>query len=146
MADARIRMAYLRTLNRFTAGVGSTLPAGSIARTLKTCLPGLRRLYFFGDLQVLNGFRSSLHWKVEPASFETNLNLTVRLWVRPGGPLVIVVCGGVLSFLPFALPLFLFLFLLPLSFALPPVPRPPPGGCGVGAEVVDCAISEVPDA
>ena len=134
--------AYLRTLNRFTAGVGSTLPAGSIARTLKTCLPGFRRVSFFGDRHPLNGLRSSLHWKVDPASLETNLNLTVRLWVRPGRPLVIVVWGGVLSFFPFALPLFLFLTSLVFSL-VPPVP---PSSFGAGADVVASVSSEVPEA
>ena len=70
--------ASSRTLNFFTAGVGSVLPAASIARTLKTCLPGFSPLYFFGERQVLNGLRSSLHWKVEPASVEVNLNFAVR--------------------------------------------------------------------
>ena len=78
----------------------------------------------------------------------TNLNTAVRLWVRPGGPLVIVVWGGVLSFLP--LPLFLFLFLLPFRRPPPPVvpppPVPPPSSFGVGAVVVANASSDVPDA
>ena len=78
-------------MNFFVAGLGSALPALSIARTLKTCLPGFSFLYFFGDLHGLNGFLSSLHSKVEPASLEENLNLTVVAWVFALGPLVILV-------------------------------------------------------
>ena len=70
-------------MNFLFAGVGSTLPASSIARTLKTCLPGFSFLYFFGDLHGLNGFLSSLHSKLEPASLEENLNLAVVALVLP---------------------------------------------------------------
>jgi len=35
---------YFLIVHAHFAGVGSALPAGSVARTLKTCLPGFRRL------------------------------------------------------------------------------------------------------
>ena len=106
------------TRNCRVAGVLSRLPAASIARTSKTCLPGFRRLYFFGERQGLNGFLSSLHWKVEPASLETNLNVAVRPLTFF---LTIVVSGRglVLAPLPFSFPLG-----VSFSFFSPP-PLPP---------------------
>ncbi len=78
-------------MNFLLAGVGSTLPATSTARTLKTCLPGFSFLYVFGDLHRLNDFLSSLHSKLEPFSLEENLNLAVVAWILALGPLVILV-------------------------------------------------------
>ena len=65
--------------SRFTrqpkrAGVGSTLPKRSIARTLKTCLPGLTAA-LVGVRQARHGFLSTLHWKCDCASVEAKRNL-----------------------------------------------------------------------
>ena len=51
----------LQILNFFLAGVASTLPEASTARTLNLCLPSESFLYFFGELQDLNLRLSSLH-------------------------------------------------------------------------------------
>ena len=60
------------TLNLSLASVGSVLPAGSVARTFRVCLPGLT-WKVLRVAQALNFLLSSLHWKVEPASSESNL-------------------------------------------------------------------------
>jgi hypothetical protein len=84
-------------LNFATAGVGSTLPAGSIASTLSLCLPSFS---FFagrnGELHGWNGLKSSWHWKLDPASLEAKLKLGLRFRVFFGPP-VIVVSGAALS-------------------------------------------------
>jgi hypothetical protein len=51
----------------------------------------------YGDVQAFQAFASRLHWKVTPASFEVNLNLT--FWVNTvlAGFLVIVVSGATVS-------------------------------------------------
>lgn len=67
-----------------------------MARTLNTCPPGLT-LKLFGEVQFLNGFVSTLHLKVEPASEETNLKVTLLAVVVFPGFLVIVVSGAVAS-------------------------------------------------
>jgi hypothetical protein len=66
-------------MNFFLAGLASACPAGSIARTLKTCLPGFRRSYLCGDLQRSNGLSSSLQRKTEPGSLDLNSNRAVLL-------------------------------------------------------------------
>ncbi len=47
-----------------------------------------------GDGQDANGPLSTLHWKVEPAWVEVNLNFGRRLVVFFFGPFVIVVSGA----------------------------------------------------
>ena len=81
-------------MNLSLAGVGSTLPAASIARTSNVCLPFLRRLSFFGEEQGFHRFLSSLHSKVEWRFEELNLNLTLVFSVLSGARLVIEVSGG----------------------------------------------------
>jgi len=78
------------------AGVGSTLPASSIARTAKRCR---RRLTFLrnGDEQAANDRLSSLHSKLAPASSAVNWNLALRLRVFRLGAFVISVSGGSVS-------------------------------------------------
>lgn len=52
------------------AGVLSTFPAASIARTSSTCRPG-STLNLVDALQAVKRFcLSSLHWNVEPGSLE----------------------------------------------------------------------------
>ena len=62
---------------------------------MKTCLPGFKPLYFFGDLQGLNFFLSSLHSNFTPLLVEENLNLTVVALIFPFGPALIFVVGAV---------------------------------------------------
>src|SRR4051812_45218731 len=79
------------------SGVGSTLPAASMARTWILCLPYFRCFSRSGELHGLNFFEVSiLHSKCEPASLEANPITAVRL--KPVfGFLVKVVSGGITS-------------------------------------------------
>src|SRR6187551_3455663 len=112
-----------RTVNFFLAGVESTCPAGSIARTLKTCLPGSTFLYFFGDLQRSNGLPSSLQRKTEPTSLDSNAKRAALLRDFFLGAFTIFVRGRVRSA---DLPGLPGLPALPASPPPPPPPAPPP--------------------
>jgi hypothetical protein len=80
------------------AGVRSTLPAESTARTWNEWLPGLTGLYRFGEEQLDQGFcQSGLHWKSDPRSVEVKVKRAARDVVVRGGPAVMRVLGGVLS-------------------------------------------------
>jgi hypothetical protein len=59
-------------LNLALAGVGSALPAASVAATVNVCLPRLSFFVFtfFGDLQLFDLPLSILHVNVEPSSEE----------------------------------------------------------------------------
>src|SRR5436309_16088938 len=85
------------TLNFFTAGVESTLPAGSIASTRKMCLPSLSFDGLNGEVHGWNGPESIWHWNLEPNSLLVKLNPGLRFEVFFFGPLVIVVSGGIES-------------------------------------------------
>jgi hypothetical protein len=88
----------LVTVQTCFAGVRSTLPAESTARTWNVWLPGLTGLYLFGELQLDQSFcQSGLHWKSEPRSVDVNVNRAARDVVVGGGPAVMRVLGGVLS-------------------------------------------------
>src|ERR671919_1683827 len=76
------------------AGVGSTWPSGSVARTLKLCQPVARPVYSFGELQGSYAAPSSEHSKVDPARSEENVNVALVLSVSVAGAESIVVCGG----------------------------------------------------
>src|SRR5215212_9538316 len=54
------------------AGVGSTLPAGSIARTSNVCWPSASGAAVNGESHGANTALSSLHSNVEPGSVERN--------------------------------------------------------------------------
>jgi hypothetical protein len=82
------------TLNVRDDADGSTLPAGSIARTWKVSEPSGRCGVVYGELQGANATLWTLHSKLEPASEETNLKLGVESLVLPEGPDVIAVRGG----------------------------------------------------
>jgi hypothetical protein len=105
--------AVVSTVQPCEAGVLSTLPAASIARTRKLWAPGAKPVYAWGELQAANAPSSSEHWKVEPGSLAVKLKLALVLEVCAGGDAVIVVSGadvstvhpceaGVLSALPAA--------------------------------------------
>lgn len=76
-----------------TAGVASTFPEGSIARTRTVCRPNARPEYVFGDVQNVHGPFICLHSNFEPACEELNLNVAVRAVVGLRGPAVIVAFG-----------------------------------------------------
>lgn len=48
-------------------------------------------------MQEPNAAPSRAHWKVEPGSFDENVNVALVLVVAEGGPESIVVSGGVVS-------------------------------------------------
>src|SRR6476620_5195167 len=79
-----------------SAGVGSELPAASIARTAKTCEPTARSAYFFGDVHPSKAPPSKAHSKV-PGSVAVKVNSAAVLLLVPDGPPVIEVLGGVAS-------------------------------------------------
>src|SRR5262249_4917282 len=60
------------------AGVGSTLPAASIARTWKVCEPSARVPVLNGDVQATNAPLSMRHSKRDPSSLEVNAKSPVR--------------------------------------------------------------------
>ena len=81
-------------MNRAFAGVGSVLPAGSVALTWKACLPRSRFLSFFGELHGRHFDPSSRHVKLEPRSGDLKAIRTVDFFVFRGGVFVICVFGG----------------------------------------------------
>ena len=79
------------------AGVGSTLPTPSIARTWKVWSPSESPAYSFGLVQAAKLPSSSLHSKLAtpvPASVPLKLNDAEPLALGFGGLLAIVVSGG----------------------------------------------------
>ena len=91
------RLGGVRSLvHRYTAGVGSTFPAPSIARTLNTCAPDPGTSTTSGEVHAANGAFPNAHWNVEPASVEVNENDTKSFATTFPG-LAIAVSGGVLS-------------------------------------------------
>src|SRR5688572_4047664 len=88
-----------RVLYRREAGVASTFPAASLARTLNRCAPRFRPDAVNGDAHGANAALSMRHSNVDARSLEENLHVGVRSVVRPAGPRTIVVLGGVVSIL-----------------------------------------------
>src|ERR687895_622251 len=78
------------------AGVESTFPATSRARTRKVCDPLLRPVYFCGDVHAVKVALSSEHSNVA-ASLAENVKLALLVLILAPGPLSIVVCGATLS-------------------------------------------------
>ena len=91
------RLGGVRSLFQvYTAGVGSTLPAPSTARTLNFCRREPNTSTRSGEVQVANGALLNEHWKVEPASVAVNVNAGSRLpTMLPG--FASTVSGGVVS-------------------------------------------------
>src|SRR6185369_15598365 len=79
------------------AGVGSTLPAASLARTEKVCGLIVSAERDLGELQPAQLPASNLHSKLEPGSVEVKAKAAVTAVVVPLGPLEIAVSGGVVS-------------------------------------------------
>jgi hypothetical protein len=85
------------TLQLWLAGLRSTLPAASLARTRSWCTPTASPVYSGGDGQVPKVPPSREHSKVEPVSLDENVKVASVLPVSAGGPESIVVCGAVVS-------------------------------------------------
>ena len=82
------------------AGVASTLPAGSMARTSKVCEPSLRPMKLPGELQVVNAaglVESIRHWNVAVPSGELKAQLALAVAMVPVGPLSMFVSGTTAS-------------------------------------------------
>src|SRR2546426_8186346 len=90
-------VAAVSTVQVYVAGVGSVLPAGSVARTWKVWLPELSAMYVFGLVHEAKGEPSRVHSNVLPASVEVNVNSPTWLLDSAGGFVVIVVSGAVVS-------------------------------------------------
>src|SRR5947209_2585950 len=78
-------------------GAGSTLPAGSMARTLNVWPAAARPDSPSGDEHAVKGAPSSEHSNVQPASLAVNEMAASRAEVIAGGAEVIEVEGGVTS-------------------------------------------------
>ena len=94
--------AVVSTVNDRDAGVASTLPAASVARTRNVYTPSASEPRMRGDVQGPNEPTaapgpSSRHSNVEPASVEENVNVALLTLIVPVGPPVIVVSGAVVS-------------------------------------------------
>ena len=72
------------------------LPAVSVARTSKVCVPWLRGGVVCAEVQAVKGAESTRHSKVA-CSLAVNAKVGVGSLVGPLGPAVIVVAGGVVS-------------------------------------------------
>ena len=88
--------ASVSTENARLAGVSSTLPAASVARTSKVCAPSVSAAVVRGEPHVANAAASTRHSKLAPASLE-NAKVGVESLVSPLGPASTVVSGGVVS-------------------------------------------------
>src|ERR1043166_1926646 len=85
------------TVQLLVAGVGSTRPEVSRARTAKLCAPS-PRVNARGEVQAANAAPSSEHCSVAVGSGEWNANVTSAAVVEPAaGPEVITVSGAVES-------------------------------------------------
>src|SRR5438270_5423559 len=78
------------------AGLGSVLPAGSVARMSTVCWLSVRPLNVFGLVQALQAPPSIRHSNVEPASVAPKLKVAAALLGSAGLP-VMTVSGGVVS-------------------------------------------------
>jgi hypothetical protein len=87
------------TVHSCLAGVTSTFPSASMARTSKTWSPTASSGVSYGEVQISNAVAFSEHSNVEPGSLAENSNVAFENWVVAGGPEVIVVSGGVVSWI-----------------------------------------------
>ena len=89
--------AVVSTTHVRVAGVGSVLPAASMARIASVCAPSASAVSNVGDTHAAQAPASSLHSNVDAACEEENAKLDDAEAVVPGGPESIVVCGGAVS-------------------------------------------------
>ena len=76
------------------AGLGSVLPAGSVARTVNVCEPSARPLYVWGEVHAVSAPPSSVQPKVEPVSVALKAKVADAEADVPDGPVSIVVSGA----------------------------------------------------
>src|SRR6185369_16391015 len=81
------------------AGVGSMLPAPSIARTWNVWLPSVSALSVAGELQAANAASSSAHSRVTApwSSLPSNVSAGAAALSSTGGAAVIAVSGATVS-------------------------------------------------
>jgi hypothetical protein len=82
------------TVQAYSAGVRSTFPAASLARTSSTCRPGARLDSWWGEEHETNVGPSSAHSYVTPVSLDEKLNVADVLALGSAGPDGISVSGG----------------------------------------------------
>jgi hypothetical protein len=90
-------IVHVTSVKLRAAGVWSTLPATSVARTANVCFPGLTGPTAAGDVHGANAAPSSRHSNVDPGSSAENVNVALGSVTGPSGPDSIVVCGAVVS-------------------------------------------------
>ena len=88
--------ATVSTVNERTAGLGSVLPAASVARTSKVCGPSASGDVVCGEAQAAKGAAPRRHSSVAPGSLE-NEKVGIGSLVGPSGPESIVVSGATVS-------------------------------------------------
>jgi hypothetical protein len=88
--------AVVSTVQDQVAGVGSVLPAVSVACTANVCAPALT-VNEAPEVHAVKAAPSREHWKVEPASVLVNENTVEVEFVNAAGLVVMVVLGGVPS-------------------------------------------------
>lgn len=89
--------AVVSTIHVRVLGVGSVLPAASIARAARVCAPSASPVSSLGDRHAAQAPASSLHSNVDAASEEENAKLDDAEAVVPEGPERIVVSGAAVS-------------------------------------------------
>lgn len=89
--------AVVSTIHVRVVGVGSVLPAASIARVARVCSPSASPVSSLGDRHAAQAPASSLHSNVDAASEEENAKLDDAEAVVPEGPERIVVSGATVS-------------------------------------------------
>ena len=89
--------ATVSTVQVAAAGVGSRLPAASVARTVNVCGPWARLEYDFGDVHEAAAAVSSLQVKLTSGSDAPNEIAALVLGTEPDGADVIVVSGTAVS-------------------------------------------------
>jgi hypothetical protein len=85
------------TVHVRVSGVGSALPAASVARTANVCEPSASPVEAFGEVQDVNAAPSMLQAKLAPGSELVNENDAFADGERAGGWSVMVVSGAAVS-------------------------------------------------
>src|SRR5687768_1514289 len=93
-ASSVVSGASVSTVHAWEAGVGSGLPAASVARTSKVWPPSASGPTGSGLVQGAQAPPSSRHWKVEPASLAENWKLGEASALGSAGAASMVVCGA----------------------------------------------------
>ena len=94
--------AVVSTVQVRLAGVGSVLPAGSVARTVNVWEPSANPVYVLGEVQAVSDPPSSVQPNVEPVWLALKANVAVSEVAVPVGPASMVVSGAVLSTVRYA--------------------------------------------